>query len=78
MKKVLGSGRVKIQEIDIVVDMLADRKSLPIKYRDHALGGEYLGYRECHIKPNLLLIYRVEKTVLILILKDIGSHSEVL
>lgn len=76
LRKVLKSGRVKITEIDRVVDLIASRKKLPIKYRDHQLSGEYTGFRECHIKPDLLLIYKIEKKLLILLLADVGSHSD--
>lgn len=47
----------------------------PSKYRDHALIGDWSGYRECHLKPDLLLIYKkVEQSVLQL--ARLGSHSE--
>lgn len=49
---------------------------LPVKYSDHGLNGEFLDYRECHIKGDLLLIYKIEKENLILILVEIGSHSQ--
>lgn len=75
LKAVLKTGRVKIFEIDAVIDTLRKDKILEIKHKDHALVGEYLGYRECHIKPNILLVYRKEKDVLFLYLQDIGSHS---
>ncbi len=77
LKRVLKSGKVKIKEIDTVVDFLLSEGILPAKYRDHSLAGEYIGYRECHIKPDLLLIYKKDKNILFLILKDIGSHSEI-
>ena len=58
------------------VDMLADGDTLPDKYHDHALSGEYAGYRECHLQPDWLLIYRIEKDLLILGLTRTGSHSD--
>jgi len=48
--------------------------TLDIKYKDHQLKGELKEFRECHIKPDLLLIYRIKNNQLELI--DIGSHSE--
>lgn len=51
-----------------------DLKKLPEKYRDHSLAGDYHGYRECHIKPDVLLIYRTDEQCLYL--ARIGSHSE--
>jgi mRNA interferase YafQ len=52
--------------LDEVVQTLLEEKPLAIKHRDHALTGEYLGLRECHIQPNWLLIYEVNKAQLIL------------
>ena len=54
--------------------LLADRL-LPESNRDHALSGNWLGYRECHVKPDLLLIYR-KTDVGTLRLARLGSHSE--
>ena len=59
-----------------VVEMLAKGITLPDKYKDHTLKGKYMGYRECHITPDWLLIYRVEKSVLILALTRTGTHSD--
>jgi mRNA interferase YafQ len=67
------SIRTKIEE---TINILASGEKLPISYRDHKLTGELSGYRECHIKGDLLLIYKIEKMELILILVNIGSHSE--
>jgi mRNA interferase YafQ len=54
--------------------LLTDR-ALPASYRDHGLIGDWSGYRECHIRPDLLLIYRKPDTV-IPRLARLGSHSE--
>lgn len=51
-------------------------EALEERYRDHALKGEYTSYRECHIKPDLLLIYRVNEGILELFLAATGSHSD--
>ena len=48
-------------ELKFVLDTLLAEKTLDVKYRDHALSGNYKNYRECHIKPDLLLIYKIEK-----------------
>ena len=74
--KIAYSGRFPKEEIDFVVNTLLSGKKLDLKYRDHALLGEYAGYRECHIKPDLLLVYKIRDDVLMLFLLDIGSHSE--
>ena len=59
-----------------VVRMLSMEETLPSKYRDHALTGNYIGYRECHILPDWLLIYKIEADTLTLVLTRTGSHSD--
>jgi len=59
--------------IDVVYNLLCDNK-LAEKYKDHQLIGKLKEFRECHIKPDLLLIYVIENNTLKLV--DIGSHSE--
>lgn len=51
-------------------------RPFPPKYKDHQLSGNWIGYRECHIQPNWLLIYHIEKDVLVLTLSRTGSHSD--
>ena len=63
-------------ELKLVLDTLLAEKTLDVKYRDHALSGNYKNYRECHIKPDLLLIYKIEKAELVLYAVHIGSHSD--
>ena len=46
--------------------------------RDHSLGGTYRGHRECHIEPDLLLVYRIDEDGLVLVATRTGSHSELL
>jgi mRNA interferase YafQ len=58
-----------------VLTALANDQPLEEKYRDHALVGEWMGYRECHIKPDLLLIYK-KPDAKTLRLARLGSHSE--
>ena len=59
-----------------VVLMLADGEPLPAKNRDHALTGDWTGFRECHIAPDWLLVYRVEDDILVLTLTRLGTHSD--
>lgn len=56
--------------------MLAQGKQLPPKYKNHPLKGKYAGFYDCHILPDWVLIYKIKKEKLILLLLDIGSHSE--
>ncbi len=62
--------------LDEVIIMLANEEKLPPKYRDHALQGSYKGSRECHITPDWLLVYEIQKNRLILHLSRTGKHSE--
>jgi len=61
--------------VSTVVARLVSDQVLPSNYRDHALSGDWAGYRECHIKPDLLLIYR-KPGADTLRLARLGSHSE--
>ena len=65
-----------IDELLTVIEMLANGQNLPEKYKDHLLKGNWKDYRECHIKPDLLLIYKLENNDLTLTLVRTGSHSE--
>lgn len=62
--------------LEEVVEMLRTRQTLPPKYRDHELTGSYTGFRECHIMPDWLLVYRVEEEQLVLTLLRTGTHSD--
>lgn len=59
-----------------IVTLLANGIPLPEKNRDHALSGDWIGYRECHILPDWLLIYRLEEDILVLTLTRTGTHSD--
>lgn len=65
-----------IEELKLVVKMLANGETLPKEYRDHELKGTYRGHRECHIEPDWLLIYKISEQVLVLSLVRTGSHSK--
>ena len=58
-----------------VITVLAMGETLPEKNKDHALTGNWIGHRECHILPNWLLVYRLEDEVLVLTLTRTGTHS---
>lgn len=65
-----------IRLLQEVIDLLADGKVLSEKHLDHALSGNYAGCRECHIPPDWLLVYRIEKELLILALTRTGTHGD--
>ena len=65
-----------VSMLDEVVDLLRQGKQLDEKYHDHGLTGDYVGFRECHVKPDWLLIYLIENDILTLTLVDTGTHSD--
>jgi mRNA interferase YafQ len=72
-KKLSESDKNKVK---LIISKLANEEKLDEKYKDHKLIGNYANARECHIKPDLLLIYRVDENILELALVRTGSHSE--
>ena len=67
---------LNIDLLDEVIQTLCERKPLEPKYRDHALMGDYAGFRECHIQPDWLLIYLIDGKNLILTASRTGTHSD--
>jgi mRNA interferase YafQ len=59
-----------------VLDMLATDTPLPARYRDHALTSDWRDHRDCHIRPDLVLIYRIPDADTLQLVR-LGSHSEV-
>lgn len=74
-KTVLKRG-YDIRLLEEVLELLIEEQTLPQKYLDHALTGNYTGHRECHITPDWLLVYKIEKEILILSLTRTGTHSD--
>lgn len=67
---------LNINLLDDAIRMLANKHPLPEEYCDHQLSGTWKGFRECHIEPDWLLIYKVEKNILVLTLSRTGTHSD--
>lgn len=67
---------LNIDLLDDIIRKLASNESLPDKNKDYFLAGNWSGYRECHIQPDWLLIYRIEDDMLILTLARTGTHSD--
>ena len=65
-----------ISELDDCIRLLASGKEIPTNYHDHALIGNWLGHRECHLRGDWLMIYRLEDNALVLVLVRTGSHSD--
>ena len=75
--KLAKKQKKDINKLFEVIELLAEGKSLEVKYRDHDLSGNYKGARECHIEPDWLLIYEYRNEILVLVLYRLGTHSEV-
>ena len=63
--------------LDEAVTILAKGGQLPPKYRDHQLKGRLSAFRECHIKGDWLLVYRIIEDRLILSLHSTGTHADI-
>jgi len=75
LKRVLKRG-LQVNELDYVIIKLRKQETLEPRYFDHALTGNFKGFRECHIMPDWLLMYKIEKKKLILTVFRTGSHSD--
>ena len=78
-KKDLKMAKKRGYNLDLlndVVEKLARQEPLPKKNRDHSLTGDFIGFREYHIQPDWLLVYRVNDEDLILFLTRTGTHSD--
>ena len=74
--KLAAKRGLDLAELEAVVNRLAAQQPLPDKNRDHTLTGDYFGFRECHIRPDWLLVYRVDGEDLVLFLFRTGSHTD--
>lgn len=67
---------LNMADLQAVLDKLCAEEPLEERHRDHALSGSYIGFRECHVKPDWLLVYAVDKGKLILTASRTGTHSD--
>ena len=75
--KRISSNPILVQEINDIVRLLSENDiPLPPKYRDHQLKGRFVEFRECHVRPNWLLVYKKTKENLVLALIRTGTHAE--
>lgn len=75
LKKIKKRG-YNIELLESVVDKLQTGEQLEPKYKDHFLTGNWKGFRECHIQPDWLLVYRIYDDKLLLVLTRTGTHSD--
>ena len=74
--KLAKKRHFNIELLKNIVSKLRQGQKLEQKYCDHALTGKYIGYRECHIMPDWLLVYKIENDTLTLVLARTGTHSD--
>lgn len=86
MLKIIESGKFKkdwkrckkrgcdLDAVKLVIAMIVYEKPLPAKYKDHKLSGNYAGRRDCHVETDLVLIYKLEKDLVIF--ERLGTHSD--
>ncbi|MGK7932408.1 MAG: type II toxin-antitoxin system YafQ family toxin [Microcystaceae cyanobacterium] len=73
VKRLKKRGK-NMEKLKTVIDTLLKNKSLAPKYKDHSLTGNWNGYRDCHIEPDWILIYKISENNLFLV--RTGSHSD--
>ena len=74
IKKIKKSGNRNIEKLTDVILKLINEEKLPAKNRDHKLIGDYIDFRECHISPDWLLIYKIDGNDIFF--TRTGSHAE--
>ena len=74
--KIALKRNLNIDLLDNTIRMLATGKTLPDEYNDHQLTGSLKNYRECHIQSDWLLMYRIERDILVLSLQRTGTHAD--
>ena len=74
--KLAAKRGLRLDELNAIVEQLAAGQTLPERNRDHALTGDYIGFRECYIRPDWLLVYRVDGDALELFLFRTGTHTD--
>lgn len=74
--KLMKSRGLDFKVFEEVLYLLCSEKEIPKKFKDHSLSGEFRGFRECHILPDWLLIYKMEKELMTLDLVRTGTHSD--
>jgi len=75
LRRVSKQGK-DLSLLENAIDILSSGEKLPAEYLDHPLKGEYIGYRECHIEDDWLLIYKKDNGLLILLLSRTGTHQD--
>ena len=75
--KLAKKNNYNLDLLDNVVEKIASGKKLEEKYKDHALKGDFIGFRECHIQPDWLMTWQQNDTELTLLFLQTGTHSDI-
>ncbi len=73
VKRIIKQGK-NLNDLENVLSMLIEGETVPDRYKDHSLTGDYNEFRELHLKPDWLLVYKIEGKTLILV--RTGPHPE--
>lgn len=76
LKKLGRSGSFNPSILNKILHCFEKGESLPVHVKDHALQGNFIGFRECHLGFNLLLVYKRNDETRIITVSDIGTHPE--
>ena len=76
LKKLGRSGKFNPSILNKILYCFERGESLPVHVKDHALRGNFIGSRECHLGFNLLLIYKYNDELKVITVSDIGTHPE--
>ena len=76
LKRIQQLKGFREERLKKVITVLANGEKLATEYRDHKLTGDLKDFRECHLAPDILLIYEIDDGILTLTLVTIGSHSQ--
>lgn len=77
VKSMQKSGSKDIEKLKEVIRILIEEEKIDPSYRDHPLKGNFKDRRECHIKPDWLLVYKIVKDEKIIVFERTGSHSDI-
>ncbi|MCD5381946.1 MAG: type II toxin-antitoxin system YafQ family toxin [Candidatus Pacebacteria bacterium] len=76
LKRIKQHASFKADRLKLAITVLSEGKELPKEYHDHKLTGNLAGHRECHLAPDILLVYQIDDGFLLLTLVNIGNHSQ--
>jgi mRNA interferase YafQ len=75
LKRVRQLRGFNAETLKKVIRLLSAGEPLPLKYRDHKLSGNLAEFRECHLAPDILLLYQIDNGLLLLTLVSVGNHA---